>query len=114
MGTKIKEIWKPIPGFEDYYQASNLGRVKSIINGIKTDNRLVNLQYLDVRDNNCKSAKDSKTGFLGVHKDYTYFYTVSINRKRFKKRGFKSALDTYNARISFMKSKGLSLSKYNN
>lgn len=23
------EIWKPIPGFEDYYEASNLGRIRS-------------------------------------------------------------------------------------
>lgn len=25
-----KEIWKDIPGFEGYYQASNLGRIKSL------------------------------------------------------------------------------------
>nr|DAM63933.1 MAG TPA: NUMOD4 motif protein [Caudoviricetes sp.] len=24
------EIWKPIPGLEQYYQVSNLGRVKSL------------------------------------------------------------------------------------
>lgn len=26
----MKEIWKDIPGYEGYYQASNLGRVKSL------------------------------------------------------------------------------------
>lgn len=26
----VKEIWKNIPGFEGYYQASNLGRVRSL------------------------------------------------------------------------------------
>lgn len=25
----MQELWKPIPGYEDYYQISNLGRVKS-------------------------------------------------------------------------------------
>ena len=25
-----KEVWKDVPGYEGYYQASNLGRVKSL------------------------------------------------------------------------------------
>ena len=34
--TDIKEIWKPIKGFQDIYEASNLGRIRSkdhLING---------------------------------------------------------------------------------
>ena len=27
---KTKEIWKDVPGYEGYYQASNLGRVRSL------------------------------------------------------------------------------------
>lgn len=27
----MKEIWKDIPGYEGYYQASNLGRIKSLL-----------------------------------------------------------------------------------
>ena len=30
MIEKEKEIWKNIPGYEGYYQASNLGRVRSL------------------------------------------------------------------------------------
>lgn len=30
MGTN-REIWKDIPGYEGYYQASNLGRIKSLV-----------------------------------------------------------------------------------
>jgi len=26
----IEEIWKEIPGFEDHYQASNLGNIRSL------------------------------------------------------------------------------------
>lgn len=27
---KTKEIWKDVPGYEGYYQASNLGKVRSL------------------------------------------------------------------------------------
>lgn len=33
------EIWKDIPGFEGYYQASNLGNIKSLDRTIATKNR---------------------------------------------------------------------------
>ena len=29
-----EEIWKPIKGYEDYYEVSNLGRVKSLRNNL--------------------------------------------------------------------------------
>lgn len=29
-GIKVKEVWKPIPGWEGYYQASSFGRIRSI------------------------------------------------------------------------------------
>lgn len=29
-GKKCIEIWKPIPGYENFYEASNLGRIKSL------------------------------------------------------------------------------------
>jgi hypothetical protein len=28
--TEEKEVWKDIPGYQGYYQISNLGRVKSL------------------------------------------------------------------------------------
>jgi len=34
-----KEIWKDIPGYEGYYQVSNLGRVKSLSRTIQGGNR---------------------------------------------------------------------------
>lgn len=29
----MKEVWKPIIGYEKYYEVSNLGRVKSLFKG---------------------------------------------------------------------------------
>ena len=29
-GATMEEIWKPIPGYEDYYEASSLGRIKRL------------------------------------------------------------------------------------
>lgn len=40
----MKEIWKDIPGFENLYQVSNLGRVKSLPR--KTNERIINGKIL--------------------------------------------------------------------
>ncbi len=176
--TKIREIWKQIPGYEGYYEVSNFGNVRSLPrntiknystgakvitalkgrlkpssncnngylriglckndvpktfsvhrlvmsafigdsdlhvdhkNGIKTDNRLSNLQYLNVRDNICKNYPISETGYRGVHKEHTYFYMLCIKGKKYKKRGFKTAKQAFEARLNLMKEKGISISKY--
>jgi|SRR5690554_810142 len=34
----MKEIWKDIPGFEGYYQASSLGRIKSVKRSVERRN----------------------------------------------------------------------------
>ncbi len=116
--TKIEEVWKDIPGYEGYYQVSNLGRVKSLsrkfspkeiilksvinrcgyemvalqrehksksctvhrlvaiaflgqshlevdhVNGIKTDNRLVNLEFVTPSENS------KRTFLLGLRRSY--------------------------------------------
>ena len=62
----IKEIWKPIPGFEGYYEASNLGRIRSIneINVfVRKDGKEIR------RKHNCKILKpifDGKKFYLQV------------------------------------------------
>ena len=35
----MKEVWKDIPGYEGYYQASNLGRIKSLERKIEYSNQ---------------------------------------------------------------------------
>ncbi len=36
--SKIKEVWKDIPGYEGYYQASSLGRIRSLDRTVLTTN----------------------------------------------------------------------------
>lgn len=57
----MEEIWKDIPGFEGYYQASNFGRIKSLgtITKYKPKERILKL------------AK-SNAGYLRVHIGHHY------------------------------------------
>lgn len=50
----MKEIWKDIPDYEGLYQASNLGRIKSLIPWAGTQSRIL------------KPANCDKYGHLGV------------------------------------------------
>lgn len=36
--TNIEEIWKPIPNYDGFYEASNLGRIKTIPHKVKRGN----------------------------------------------------------------------------
>jgi hypothetical protein len=40
----MSEIWKPIEGYEGYYEVSNLGRVRSVDRQIINNNRITNLK----------------------------------------------------------------------
>jgi len=56
------EIWKPVKGYENLYEVSNLGRVKSIRNGDKIlKTYLSTYGYVKV---NLYAAKKSKIHFL--------------------------------------------------
>lgn len=60
----IKEVWKNIVGYEDRYMVSNLGRVKSVING---KDKILQLQ----KDNNYFFVclrKDGNAKFFRVHR----------------------------------------------
>lgn len=66
---KVKEIWKDVPGYEGYYQASNLGRVKGVERtivdscGIKKVRKERILQPIVTRDGylSTKLSKDGKS-----------------------------------------------------
>ena len=54
----MKEIWRDIPGYEGYYQASNLGRIKSLPKKYKPIESILKLQHR----NNYLTVSLSKNG----------------------------------------------------
>lgn len=61
-GIRCIEIWKPIPGYENFYQASNLGRIKSL-----EEKRFmpVNNAYANYKERIIRQSK-TKDGYLKV------------------------------------------------
>jgi len=88
--AKLKEIWKPIKGFEGYYEVSNKGRVKSLSRIVydagtaktrKTKEIILKLQlrkkgYLYVNLN-----KNSKHKAIGVHRLVAYAFISNPENK---------------------------------
>ena len=58
----MEEIWKPVKGFEGYYEVSNLGRVRSIdrvvVDNVRNCERLLKGKVLLQRDNG--------NGYMGI------------------------------------------------
>lgn len=68
----MNEIWKDIPNFEGYYQASNLGRIKSVTRKAKV--KILNNDYRTVKGQLLSPAK-TRDGYLKV--------SLSKNHKRY-------------------------------
>lgn len=72
----IKQIWKNIPGFENYYQVSNLGKVRSL-------NRIVKSSHLSSRIVKGRILKNNiqKSGYYAVTLSFKCkVYTKYIHR----------------------------------
>jgi hypothetical protein len=71
-----QEIWKDIPGYRKYYQASNLGRIRSLPRMIKNTSKSSHLSKLRVLKAHPSTkgyltvvlCKNSKTKSFGVHR----------------------------------------------
>lgn len=62
------EIWKDIQGYEDYYQVSNLGRVKSLERKFSSSEKILKLLYsIDGYPRICL-RKDKKNKYYFVHR----------------------------------------------
>ena len=68
MLEKEKEIWKDVPGYEGYYQASNLGRVRSVDRRIFTKNG----QYRMYKGKILREGISSGYQTTGLHKEGVY------------------------------------------
>lgn len=60
MDDKI-EVWKPVVGFENHYEVSSLGRVKSVIKATRPDGSLYNARERILK------LQDSGNGYLKIH-----------------------------------------------
>ena len=64
----IKEIWKDIPNYENSYQVSNLGRVKSLGNKSNHKKEII-LKQSNIMKYQCVSLrKNNKTKMFKVHR----------------------------------------------
>lgn len=71
----MKEIWKDIQDYEELYQVSNLGRIKSLKRTFKIYNRFSALSNINVKEKIKKLTKD-KNGYL----------IVSISKNGYEKK----------------------------
>lgn len=65
----IEEVWKDIPHYEGEYQASNLGRIKSLDRAVKKNNGMI---------------QNRKGKILSQYKDTKGYYTLRLNGKMYK------------------------------
>ena len=68
---KIEEIWKDIPGYENYYQVSNLGRIRSLdrfYNGRTLKGKILKLSPNLYGYLRFTAKKDNITKTLHVHR----------------------------------------------
>lgn len=83
----MKEVWKDIKGFENLYQVSSLGRIKSLGNGNSTDPRTkrVIIMKLNVKKSgyvHIKLCKDNKGHYKSVHRLVADAFIPNIENKR--------------------------------
>lgn len=58
----MEEIWKEVPGYEDYYKVSNLGNVESITRIIKGNRKLYGMEMKQKTINGYRCIRFSKNG----------------------------------------------------
>lgn len=76
------EIWKDVPDFGNYYQASNLGRIKSKARKVKKFCGLTNTTVIqNYKERILNPSKNNKCGHLSVHIGIdNKKYTVTVHK----------------------------------
>lgn len=63
----MEEIWKDIPGYEDYYQASTLGRIRSVDREVSYLSGKNKVPRTDFWPSQIKTLRYRKDGYLQVN-----------------------------------------------
>lgn len=82
-----KEIWKDIPGYEGLYQASNLGRIKSLIKRVGNKEKILSLTKSGNGYLNLSLSKDKKKTVFTVH------VLMAITYLNHKPNGYRLVVD---------------------
>jgi len=70
------EIWKPIDGYKDCYEISNLGRVKSLGRTVTGKNGCIRILKDRIRKNVVGTVHESKAVEIMLSKDNKLFHTT--------------------------------------
>ena len=95
----MKEIFKDIPGYQGYYQVSNIGN-------IRTNNNLSNLQIISNRENCSKDNINNSSEYTGVHwhkPSKRWRSQIRINNVKKHLGMFDTEIDAHNAYIEAVK-----------
>jgi hypothetical protein len=84
-GRAMSEIWKDIPEFEGFYQASNLGRIKRLFGVIKTKKRK-RLTWYSMSEK-CETLTVQER-ILSPGKDFNGYFKVNLNKNGKSKNYF--------------------------
>ena len=79
----LKEVWKSISGYEQLYEISNLGRVKSLPRLIKARNPFISKEYIRkpvLYNNGYLCIRLSKDGFVKNHSLHRLIATEFLNK----------------------------------
>jgi hypothetical protein len=82
----MREVWKPVVGFEGFYEVSNRGRVKSLAREIRAKSRWGKYQFFSIRER-----------VLAVTPDKDGYHCVMFSRggKRSCKKIHRLVLETF-------------------
>ena len=96
-----KEVWKDIPGYEGYYQASNLGRVRSVDRGVLTKNGQYRMYKGKILRGGVSSGYQT-SGLCkeGVYRTFKHSQLVAMAFLNHKPNRYKIVVDHINGDIS--------------
>jgi len=101
MIQKENEIWKNIPGYEGYYQASNLGRVRSVDRGVLTKNGQYRMYKGKIlRGGICSGYQSTGLCKEGVSRVFQHSQLVAMAFLNHKPDRYKIVVDHINGDIS--------------